>query len=155
MMPRTKPNTKPTIILIHGAFHGPECFKTLVPILRDAGYSCIDDVTLPGAAGDATITLQDDVNAARDRILKVLDICEDKKVEGNNCIIVVHSYGAIPVSQAVKGLDSKSRGDRTAVQKIIYLSCIIPEVGQSQASTIMGWQKLEGLTPKLHADIKV
>jgi hypothetical protein len=42
----------------------------------------------------------------------------------------MHSYGAIPAAQGLQDLDRKSRGSgKTAVLKMIYLSCNIPKRG--------------------------
>lgn len=45
----------------------------------------------------------------------------------------MHSYGAVPAAEALQGLSPNERGDKgTAVVKMVYLSCNIPKVGDSQ-----------------------
>jgi hypothetical protein len=69
--------SKPTIILVHGGFYGPECFKSLVPLIKDAGYPSIGD-----------LALEKDVEAVRSLVTAVLE-------EGNNCIRFLHSAAAV------------------------------------------------------------
>ncbi|KAL2221047.1 Alpha/beta hydrolase fold-1 [Thermoascus aurantiacus ATCC 26904] len=119
------PESKPTLVFVHGAFHGPECFKPLVQLLKDAGYPCVGDFGLPGTGNSSTAGLEEDAEALRSVVLKVLG-------GGNNCLVVVHSYGGLPAIQGLGGLGKKDRGDQPAVLKIVYLSACIPKKGESQ-----------------------
>ena len=38
---------KPTLVLVHGAWHGAWCWERVTPLLAQAGYRCVA-VTLPG-----------------------------------------------------------------------------------------------------------
>lgn len=137
--------SKPTLIFVHGAFHGPECFKPLVQLLKNAGYPCVDDFAFPGTGNSSTSGLEEDAEALRSVVLKVLE-------EGNNCLLVVHSYGGIPAAQGLGGLGKKDRGEQPAVLKIVYLTgCILEKESQRQQYLTVLGTKAEKFLP----DIKV
>lgn len=71
---------KPTLIFVHGAFHGPDLFRGLSQELRRAGYNCVDDLHLPGVNGSPETTLADDVKAVREVILRTVDEQHDSIV---------------------------------------------------------------------------
>jgi pimeloyl-ACP methyl ester carboxylesterase len=120
-------SVKTTILFVHGAFHGPECFVKLIPLLKAAGYTSIkNDLKLPSTEPNSASSLQQDIDALRAAALQILD-------GGDNCVVVMHSYGAVPAAEALQGLSPKERGEKaTAVMKMVYLSCNIPKVGDSQ-----------------------
>src|SRR5690242_14165031 len=95
--------TKPTIVAVHGAWHSPECWQPLTEILQTHGYS-VRAVALPSVVDEGAqppSDPRDDIAAVREAILAVL--------EGSDVLVVPHSYGGIPTTSAVKGLDRKSR----------------------------------------------
>lgn len=60
--------------------------------------------------------------------------------EGRDIVIVTHSYGGIPGTEAAKGLaksDREAEGKKGGVIKLVYLTSIVPPVGGSQTS-VMG-----------------
>ncbi|KAL2003098.1 hypothetical protein VTN02DRAFT_5042 [Thermoascus thermophilus] len=140
--------SKPTLIFVHGAFHGPECFKPLVQLLRNAGFPCVDDFSFPGTGNSSTSGLEEDAQALRSVVLKVLE-------EGNNCLLVVHSYGGIPAAQGLGGLGKRDRGEQPAVLKIVYLTACILEKGESQRQQYRAFlgTEAEKLLPDLKSDV--
>lgn len=116
---------KPVLIFVHGTSHGPECFTDVSNALQRAGFTCVDDLQLPGSGGTRETVLGDDIKAIRDTILKVI---EEK---GRDCIIISHSYGAIPSSEAIKGLLKADRNGKSCVVKMIYLAPNLPMEGES------------------------
>lgn len=113
-----------TIIFVPGAWHSPSCFDKTASLLRDAGYKT--DYVYLASVGPTTHlkNFDPDVDVIRKHILKALDA--DDKV-----ILVVHSYGGIPTSQAVQGLDYKTRqgeGKKGGVTHLFFCcSFIIPQ----------------------------
>jgi len=62
--------------------------------------------------------LADDTAAVRDAVVPELD-------QGNNVVVVAHSYGGTPVNNALEGLNTKSRssnGSSTSVLALAFLS---------------------------------
>lgn len=135
---------KPTIVLVHGAFQWPDCFDRLIPYLEDAGYAVNNHIRLPSTGNASTSSLQQDADTVREAVLHILDGDQQRQEEGSDCVMVMHSYGAIPTAQALRGLSREERGlNNTAVVKMVYLSCNMPRVGESHR------QQLEDLSTRM------
>ena len=131
---------EPTLIFVHGALHGPEAFQDVSQELQRAGYSCVDDLQLPSSDGTPEVSLDDDVEAIRRAITKVID------ERGHDCIIVSHSFGAVPSSQAIKGLIKEDRNGRPGVLRMVCLAPNLPKEGESFSSQLMGFLASAGLS---------
>jgi pimeloyl-ACP methyl ester carboxylesterase len=88
--------TKPTIVLVHGAWHGSWCWKFQTPTLEALGYA-VETVDMPCTSSVAGTTQFDD--AAR-----VRSVVESLLTAGKRVAIVAHSYGGPIASAAIKGL---------------------------------------------------
>ncbi|KAK2758868.1 hypothetical protein FQN53_008178, partial [Emmonsiellopsis sp. PD_33] len=134
---------KPTLILVHGAYHSPATYDPILPLLHAAGYRTTT-VTLPsiGSSPGHTDNLAD-VEAARKVISAVV-------VElGHEAVVVSHSYGGVIASEAVQGLSKKERaaeGGSGGVIHMIYVSAILPELGQNTT------EALKDITPEEEAN---
>ncbi|MEO3784153.1 alpha/beta fold hydrolase [Actinocorallia sp. B10E7] len=98
------------MLLVHGAWHGSWCWDRLRPALGADGWST-RTVDLPSAGGDAGV--HEDAQA----VLGELD-----RIDGP-VVIVAHSYGGIPVTQAA----AKAAG----VSRIVYLAAYQLDAGES------------------------
>lgn len=109
--------TSPTLVLVHGAWHGPWCWDQLVPHL---GGTEVRRVTLPSVGADPAALggLADDVAAVRDAVTAV-----DGPV-----LVCAHSYGGVPVTEAAADLPN--------VVGIVYLCAFQLDVGESLASAL-------------------
>lgn len=143
--------TKPTILFVHGGFHGPECFNSLITPLKEAGYTSIkSDLKLPSAELNSASSLQQDVDVLRAAVLRILDDA------GSDCVVVMHSYGAVPAAEALRGLSRIERTDKnTAVVRMVYLSCNIPKVGDSHIIQMTKWTEEMGLAVDLPIEASV
>jgi pimeloyl-ACP methyl ester carboxylesterase len=94
--------TKPILVFVHGAWHSPECWSRVTPILEAEGYKCIA-IDLPTTYGDPSVSLGDDVKVTRDAI-------EAETTEGRNVVVIVHSYGGLVGQSAIKGLARPKEG---------------------------------------------
>ncbi|WP_327687007.1 alpha/beta hydrolase [Streptomyces sp. NBC_00467] len=101
---------RPTLLLVHGAWHGGWCWKQVQSAL-DAEAIETYTVDLPSAGGRSGIA--GDVRAIRELLAAV---------EGP-VVVVAHSYGGIPVSQAV--------ADAPNVVRIIYVAAFQLDAGES------------------------
>ncbi|KAL3470984.1 alpha/beta-hydrolase [Aspergillus californicus] len=136
-----------TILFIPGAWHSPECFTKLLAPLAEAGYTT-ELVHLPSLNPSTPHTdfFAEDVTHIRTRI-------EAAASTGHQIILFVHSYGGIPGSEAVRGLDYRTRQATLKTQPggvthIFYCcSFLIPE-GSSLISAIWGedlpWFRISG-----------
>lgn len=104
----------PTYVLVHGAWHRPTCWRLLQAELGDARSVA---VTLPSAGSDWSSLggLADDVAAIQQAVHEI----------AGPVVVVAHSYGGIPVTEAVATLPN--------VTGIIYVAAFVPDVGESLA----------------------
>ncbi|MFD0056938.1 alpha/beta fold hydrolase [Streptomyces sp. NPDC127168] len=100
----------PTLLLVHGAWHGGWCWDRLrVALDGEALRACTVD--LPSAGGRSGIA--EDVHAIREALAEI-----DGPV-----VVVAHSYGGIPVTQAIAGAHN--------VVHVVYLAAFQLDVGES------------------------
>lgn len=108
---------RPTLLLVHGAWHRPSSWSKLQDALAVRGYRT-DTVALPSAGVEPTPTagMYDDAAVIR------------RKVDAMDGPVVVlsHSYGGVPVTQGVAGADN--------VTGLIYLSAYLLDQGESMFS---------------------
>lgn len=111
---------RPTMLLVHGAWHGPWVWARLQPALAQLGWQT-RTVQLPSSSGTAD---PDGVGPG---------VAEDAAVVrralddiGGPVVVVAHSYGGIPVSQATAG--------RTDVTQVVYLAAYQLDAGESMFS---------------------
>lgn len=113
---------KPTIILIHGGFQTSAGFNTFIPHLKQRGYPS-KAIQLPSTSPEAiskqAAGLEDDCDALRSMIAQI---------EGD-VAIVAHSYGGIPATQGLKGLEGR-------VKTIVFIASPMPLEGQSLVDTL-------------------
>lgn len=118
---------KPTVILIPGAWHSADCYDILLPHLKAAGYDSLP-LTLPSVGADPALqSLEPDVQHIRDNIEPLLARSKD-------VVVVMHSYGGIPGSSAVKGLaksEREAQGLSGGVTALVYMCAWMIEEGKS------------------------
>lgn len=87
----------PSLVFVPGAWHCAETWTKLTSILETQHkFKCVA-VSLPSTKSDPAATLLDDIEATRSAIT-------EETGQGNDVVVVVHSYGGIPGQSAVKGL---------------------------------------------------
>lgn len=112
-------HTKPTILLIPGSFHPPELWHEVQRPLEAAGYRTS---TVGLLSNNHFPTTHDDIPdreaaAIRDHVQGLLD-------NGDDILIVMHSYAGVPGSNALKGLSKQERqaaGAKNGVIGLVYL----------------------------------
>lgn len=102
-------------LLVHGAWHGSECWDKVVPLLRKKGIQalCPD---LPGRRGSPlppfhNISIETHVDF-------LAGVIKEK------CVLVGHSMGGIIISQFAEKYPEK-------VEKLVYLAAFLPRNGES------------------------
>jgi pimeloyl-ACP methyl ester carboxylesterase len=119
----------PVIVIVPGSFSSASLYYPLVNLLQKQGYEATVG-ELPSASRNPTeqaATVDDDAAYFQAIIEKFADQSKD-------VVIVTHSYGGIPGTQSAKGLLKKERcedGKTGGVIKIVYLTSVVPEEGQS------------------------
>lgn len=115
--------TKPTIVIIPGAFHSPSHYDELITRLHRAEFPilCLALPTL-NPQNPHTANVAADTAFIREKML--LPLLE----AGKDILLVMHSYGGIPGSCAAKGLSKGKRSsqDHTAgIFGIVYIAAIM------------------------------
>jgi pimeloyl-ACP methyl ester carboxylesterase len=106
-----------SLVLVHGAWHGPWMWSALrTELARLAGYD-VRTVDLPSSGPDpATLgDLDDDVRAIRDAL---------DAVDGPT-VVVAHSYGGLPATEAVCGAPR--------VIGVVYIAAFVADADQPLA----------------------
>lgn len=101
----TRNQSKPTIILVHGAFADGSSWNKVIPLLQSRGYSVI-------AVQNPLTSLADDSAAVK----RAID-----NVQGD-VVLVGHSWGGMVISQA---------GDDAKVKALVYVAAFAPDIGQA------------------------
>lgn len=104
------PVARPDIVLVHGAFADGSSWSSVIPLLQDRGYR-VTAVQLP------LTSLADDVAATR-RVLAR---------QRGEVVLVGHSWGGVVITEA---------GNDPAVKKLVYVSALAPDSGESAAGLL-------------------
>jgi pimeloyl-ACP methyl ester carboxylesterase len=123
LMPRSLPpitaaadghNTKPTIVLVHGAWAGPSSWNLVVRDLHDDGHQTATPTLSLASLPEDVATVQ-----------ATLDSIPGKK------ILVGHSYGGAVISAAAYG--------RSDVLGLVYAAAFVPDQGDTLFSLGTGF----------------
>lgn len=134
--------TKPTFLLVPGAWHLPDIYSSVIDNLSAHGYPTIG-LPLPSAgAMPPNTSFNEDVNAIRASLTKLVNT-EEKEV-----ILVVHSYTGVPGAEAPKGLGRKERqgkGLKGGVVRLVFIMAFAMPEGfqQTAAGQIPKWMKMD------------
>lgn len=111
-------NSKPVIVISPGAWHRPIHYEPLSTALEAQGYEVIVPA-LPSVDGSMD-TFAEDVHTLRSATESALN-------ENKDVVLVMHSYGGICGSAAVKGLE-KTASTKAGVTHLVYMTAFaIPE----------------------------
>lgn len=121
-------DSKPAIVLVHGAWHVPQHYQDFLPLLAQEGFE-VHCPHLPTCdeATKLTASLYDDAQLVRDCVLGLID-------RGHEVIMLLHSYGGAVGTEAGKGLSRSERaagGLRGGVTHLIYMCGFMLQVGES------------------------
>lgn len=106
---QTEASSKPTIVLVHGAFAGSSSWNAVITDLTADGYTVI-------AAANPLRSLQGDAAYVGSLL---------KSIPGP-VVLVGHSYGGEVISVAAAG--------RTNMKALVFIAGLAPDVGESAAS---------------------
>jgi pimeloyl-ACP methyl ester carboxylesterase len=119
---QTTAQSKPPIVMVHGAWHGGWCWKRVAARLRAGGHDVFTP-TLTGLGERVHLAKQRiNLDTHLDDILNVLDA-----EELSNVILVGHSYGGMIVS----GIADRAAGK---LRSLVYLDAFVPANGKSCVS---------------------
>ncbi|KAK3709515.1 hypothetical protein LTR37_010888 [Vermiconidia calcicola] len=132
---------KPTILIIPGAFGLPEWYDSIVKPVAAHGYS-VQAIKLPSVAYTKELvpgegpapTMYDDAAFIAAEVSKLAG-------EGQDIMLLAHSYGGVPTTQSTKGLSKDERqqeGKQGGIVRLTYLTSLVPALGQSASSVLAG-----------------
>jgi pimeloyl-ACP methyl ester carboxylesterase len=98
--------TKPTVVLVHGAFAGSSSWEGVISILEKDGYTAI-------AAANPLRSVKSDAQSVASLV---------KSIKGP-VVLVGHSYGGPVISEAAYG--------QANVKALVYVSAFAPDTGES------------------------
>lgn len=103
----------PTLLLVHGAWHGPWCWEKLTPELDRLGLSWAT-VALPSVGTDVARLggVAEDAAAIEAAVAGI----------AGEVVVVAHSYGGVPATEARYP---------ARVRHIVYLGAFMPDAGQA------------------------
>lgn len=133
--------TNPTILIIPGSFSPDHFYNSTVTELQSIGFDALVRI-LPSSdrrPPSPAATLADDAQFFNYLLNRLL-------AEGKDVVLLGHSYGGCVTTECVKGLTEKSTDPgRGSLKGLIYLTALMPKVGQSLGSMFEGQAKLDFL----------
>lgn len=127
------PIPKLTLFLVPGAWHPNTYYAPLSTKLTAAGFS-IQLASLPSlnpTPPDTNVTCTTDALALRAQLIRLIE-------DGNDVVVVSHSYGGIPAGGAAVGLAKKDRNEKSGVLGLIYLTGFVVPEGVSLVQCLGG-----------------
>ncbi|KAL8747124.1 MAG: hypothetical protein Q9190_000947 [Brigantiaea leucoxantha] len=117
--------SKPTCVIVPGAWHPESAYLDVSTHLQDAGYPVVV-ARLPSLNPDnpSASTCAVDGDAVRDILLSLID-------DGKDIFLLNHSYGGVPGGAAAHGLSKaevERQGKKGGVLGLVYMSSfVVPE----------------------------
>ena len=117
---------KPTVLMVHGAWHNASCWDPLRAELEQLSYPT-EAVQLKSSGSAVTTHLED--TAIIRVALESLIVSAGKTV-----ILVMHSYGGVAGTNAVHGLEAaarQERGDKGGIIHCVFVAAFLVPKGKS------------------------
>jgi pimeloyl-ACP methyl ester carboxylesterase len=143
--------TKPTLLLVPGAYHLPLSYDTNKERLEALSYPVVT-IRLPTASGISPSTsYKEDVEAIHSIILPLMD-------EGKEIVVVGHSYGGVPSYVSTEGQSIAERtaaGKKGGVRSAVFLCAFahpekdkfVTEVNQGSDTTWLSFREVRSFSP--------
>lgn len=130
---------KPTILLVHGAWHHPAYYKPLIDALKSRNFEA-HCPRLPSCTANGEMETSPASSFPEDVAL-IRSTVADLVGSGKEVIAVLHSYGGIVGTEALHGLsldEMTGAGQRGGVKRMVYMAAFVPRKGQSLAGIFGG-----------------
>lgn len=119
-------NQKPTVLLVHGAWHNTSCWDPVRAELKKLSYPT-EAVQLKSSGNTVNSHLED--TAVVRKALESLIVSGGKTV-----IFVMHSYGGVAGTNAVHGLEAAAReekGEKGGIIHCLFITAFLVPKGNS------------------------
>lgn len=116
----------PVFIFVPGGWHLPYYFSPLIRALGASGYDS-ETVSLNINADPPLKDIEPEVEAVLSRLRPLLEA-------GKNVIVVSHSYGGIPATEAVGRVVAENHQGK--IVRLVYITAFVPAKGDSMVSML-------------------
>lgn len=125
---------KPVIVFVPGAFSRPSDYDLVSGPLREAGHEVhvVHHPSSPDVLVHPTPSMYDDA----DNIHLLVETLAD---EGKDIVMVMHSYGGLPGTQACEGMSRTERlraSKPGGIVRLLYVGAAVAPVGSSLAGVL-------------------
>ena len=118
--------TYPSVVLVHGAWHGGWCWQRVLPLLQAAGLNAYA-VTLTGV-GERAHLMSADIRLST-HIQDVLGVIAANEL--TSVVLVGHSYAGMVITGVADRLQQSQPG---LLASLVYLDAVTPHPGESWSS---------------------
>ncbi|RYO81822.1 hypothetical protein DL764_009710 [Monosporascus ibericus] len=126
-------SSKPTLVLIHGAWHVPRSYSKLTNALKHAGYEVhVPRLPSMNEARPPNTDLSTDTDLIHSYVESLVDT-------GRTVVAIMHSYGGQVGTHGLSGLGLASRSERGlpgGVSKLIYMCAFAMPEGSSMVGKV-------------------
>ena len=129
-------HSKPTVVLVPGAWHSPIHYSLVTGLLSLGGYPIVSE-RLPSVNSTTpkSISVTTDANFIRNQLIVPL------LNQGKDVLLIAHSYGGSPGAAAAYGLSKAERtaaGQAGGVIGLIFIAAFLAEAGVSVLDDLGG-----------------
>ena len=120
---------KPIFILVPGAWHQADHFKTFSEHLEKAGYA--SEAVKPGCMNSSppTESFQPDVDACKAVLISHLS-------RGNDVILCMHSYGGFVGTETSGLIVADAEKYPGKIRRLVYMTAYVPIEGQTVSQMV-------------------
>lgn len=121
---------RPTLLLVHGAWHGSWCWEQLQTVLTERGWTTTTvDLPTVHSADKSGMHMQADADAVAAAIADI----------DGDVVVVAHSYGGVPTTQGASS---------PKVKHIVFIAAFVLDAGESLLGAVGGvapdWWHVDG-----------
>ena len=118
--------SNPVFVFVPGAWHSPNCFQPTIELLSERGYSS-QGINLPSVGSQTPL---ENFDADVEDIRKTIS---DLVSTGTDVVIVMHSYGSSPASEAVKYFlnDNEGKDGKGRIVRMVWMCAFVFPKGGS------------------------
>ncbi|EXJ75174.1 uncharacterized protein A1O5_01870 [Cladophialophora psammophila CBS 110553] len=125
---------KPVVFVLHGAWHGPVYFEPVKSKLEALGYTMVCPQQPSTGGIPPTTTLYDDAAHVRAELEQLVE-------QGEDVVLVLHSYGGMVGTQAAAGLgkaERMKRGQKGGIVRLFYACAFLLPLGKDLCGGLGG-----------------
>ncbi|KAI1086143.1 alpha/beta-hydrolase [Rostrohypoxylon terebratum] len=115
--------SKPVFVLLHGAWHSPQCWSSLISELEKAEYRAVAPALPSTGSTPPTPDWAGDIEIIRKTVTDL--------IQEHDVVVVAHSFSGMTAGTALEGLGKEtaaSRGLKGGVVRLIYITAfLVPE----------------------------